>query len=117
MSSNDRVVCVYCGPGNIRPNGYDRLGTPYECLRKGVGVGKFSERRRWQYQTGQPVDPPYNSPCPRVADNIRIRRSRMRQNNGRRLLRTRSRINRSNRSRSRRRSIRNSRSHNRRRRR
>lgn len=31
---------VYCGTRDPLPLGYERIGTPYECLRKGVGVGK-----------------------------------------------------------------------------
>lgn len=30
----------YCGNANVLPNGYARFGTKYECLRKGVGIGK-----------------------------------------------------------------------------
>ena len=32
---------IYCGNELILPDGYDEFGTPYECLRKGVGVGLF----------------------------------------------------------------------------
>lgn len=38
MNNND---IAYCGTRVPIPAGYDRNGTPYECLRKGVGVGKF----------------------------------------------------------------------------
>jgi hypothetical protein len=31
---------TYCGTNPILPDGYTRFATPYECLRKGVGVGK-----------------------------------------------------------------------------
>lgn len=30
---------VYCGTDNTVPKGYSRYGEPYECLRKGIGVG------------------------------------------------------------------------------
>ena len=32
---------VYCGTKLPIPLNYLRWGTPYECLRKGVGVGKY----------------------------------------------------------------------------
>lgn len=32
---------VYCGTKTPIPSTYQRIGTPYECLRKGVGVGKY----------------------------------------------------------------------------
>jgi hypothetical protein len=32
---------VYCGTRLPIPLEYFRQGTPYECLRKGVGVGKY----------------------------------------------------------------------------
>ena len=32
---------VYCGTKVPIPLGYPRTGTAYECLRKGVGVGKY----------------------------------------------------------------------------
>jgi hypothetical protein len=32
---------VYCGTRLPIPLDYFRRGTPYECLRKGVGVGKY----------------------------------------------------------------------------
>ena len=31
---------AYCGTQQILPDTYTRFGTSYECLRKGVGVGK-----------------------------------------------------------------------------
>jgi hypothetical protein len=30
---------LYCGNQNVAPPGYARLGTRYECLRKGFGAG------------------------------------------------------------------------------
>lgn len=30
---------IYCGKSGILPPGYDRFGTPFECLRKGYGAG------------------------------------------------------------------------------
>lgn len=32
---------IYCGNDPGLPAGYDKKGTPYECLKKGVGVGIF----------------------------------------------------------------------------
>jgi hypothetical protein len=31
---------VYCGNANVVPAGYDRIGSPSNCLQTGVGVGK-----------------------------------------------------------------------------
>ncbi len=31
----------YCGPKQNLPTNYDSFGHRYECLRKGVGVGKY----------------------------------------------------------------------------
>jgi hypothetical protein len=31
---------TYCGTKQLLPDTYTRFGTSYECLRKGVGVGK-----------------------------------------------------------------------------
>ena len=37
----------YCGTQPLLPDGYTHFGTGYECLRKGVGVGKaLAENRR-----------------------------------------------------------------------
>ena len=37
----------YCGTNALLPDGYTHFGTGYECLRKGVGVGKMiAENRR-----------------------------------------------------------------------
>lgn len=33
---------VYCGKKDPLPPGYLRNGTPYECLRKGFNVGKYT---------------------------------------------------------------------------
>ena len=30
---------VYCGTQDVVPTKYSRMGTPHECLKKGVGVG------------------------------------------------------------------------------
>lgn len=30
----------YCGLKEILPDGYDRFGSRYECLKTGIGVGK-----------------------------------------------------------------------------
>ncbi len=32
---------VYCGKASSLPSGYDRKGSPYECMRKGIGVGLY----------------------------------------------------------------------------
>jgi hypothetical protein len=75
------MLCGYCGPNNVLPRGYDYWETRYRCLQKGFGAGKFSERRKWQVQTGSPVDPEYPSRCPHVnGNNARIRNGRNRQN-------------------------------------
>ena len=29
----------YCGTDTVVPKEYSRVGSPYECLRKGIGVG------------------------------------------------------------------------------
>lgn len=31
---------IYCGTAEAPPEGYDRMGSPSQCLAKGVGVGK-----------------------------------------------------------------------------
>jgi hypothetical protein len=36
----------YCGKKEELPIGYDRPGTRYECLRKGIGVGLNMDRER-----------------------------------------------------------------------
>jgi len=38
--SEDRPK-IYCGTNEHLPDGYDDFGTPYACLRKGVGVGLY----------------------------------------------------------------------------
>jgi hypothetical protein len=63
---SNRAECLYCGPSPVLPLGYDGFGSGYQCLRKGVGVGKFGERRSWQRRMGYPVDPEYKSQCPRL---------------------------------------------------
>ncbi len=55
--------CGYCGTNPRLPPGWDYFSTPYECLRKGIGAGKFGERRSWQRRLGLRVDPEYVSPC------------------------------------------------------
>jgi hypothetical protein len=61
--SRRRGECGYCGPKSYLPPGWDYIKTRYECLRSGVGVGKFSERRSWQSRLGLRVDPPYVNHC------------------------------------------------------
>lgn len=63
---SNRIECLYCGPSQRLPLGYDRFGSAYRCLRKGVGIGKFGERRQWQRRMGYPVDPEYIPVCPRL---------------------------------------------------
>ena len=31
----------YCGDSEVLPDGYDRFGSRYECLRTGIGVGLY----------------------------------------------------------------------------
>jgi hypothetical protein len=38
----------YCGDSDILPEGYYRLGTRSECLRKGFGTGMYKEREKWE---------------------------------------------------------------------
>ena len=64
-------VCTYCGTSQL-PAGYDRYGTVYECLKKGIGVGLYQERRKWQREMGYRVDPSYVSPCPREDNRLRV---------------------------------------------
>ena len=61
--SSSSPTCQYCGPNSVIPPGYDIRGTPYSCLRSGIGVGKFGERRAWQRRMGFKVDPEYVSKC------------------------------------------------------
>lgn len=68
-SRRSAMLCGYCGPNNVLPRGYDYWETRYRCLQKGFGAGKFSERRKWQADTGQPIDPEYPSRCPHVSGN------------------------------------------------
>jgi len=105
------MTCRYCGPNASIPPGYDRRGSPYECLRSGIGVGKYGERRVWQRRSGLPVDPEYVSPCGenrvyaqrqtslRSSRNNPSRRRSNRNNSARRIPRT-NRSNRNNPSRS-----------------
>lgn len=85
MPTRRNIICTYCGPNRIRPRGYDRVGSPYECLRSGIGVGTHQERRKWQHATGRRVDPEYISPCPhlppRVRSGRRFQRSATRNRN------------------------------------
>ena len=68
---SNRVQCLYCGTSPQLPPGYDGFGSGNQCLRKGVGVGKFGERRSWQRRMGYPVDPEYKSQCPRLPSRRR----------------------------------------------
>ena len=71
------MLCGYCGPNNVLPRGYDYFETRYRCLQKGFGAGKYSEKRKWQEYTGQPVDPSYPLQCPHlVGNNVRDRERR-----------------------------------------
>lgn len=43
---------VYCGTKLHLPEGYDMFGTPYECLKKGFGVGMYKNKKSsniWLY--------------------------------------------------------------------
>jgi hypothetical protein len=68
-SGRPAMLCGYCGPNNVLPRGYDYWETRYRCLQKGFGAGKFSERRKWQAETGRRIDPEYPSMCPHVTGN------------------------------------------------
>lgn len=37
---------LYCGSQNELPDGYDDFGIPSECLRKGVGVGMYIDKKK-----------------------------------------------------------------------
>jgi hypothetical protein len=77
---SNRKPCLYCGPSRQLPPGYDGFGNNFSCLRKGVGVGKFGERRTWQRRMGQRV-PEYISDCPRLpVQRRRLRQSRSESN-------------------------------------
>jgi len=41
---------TYCGPAAAVPQDYDRRGTQYECLKKGVKVGICTVHRRFNHQ-------------------------------------------------------------------
>lgn len=48
-------MTVYCGTNAELPNDdYERHGTSYECLRKGVGVGLYLQRVRQPPQNDKP---------------------------------------------------------------
>jgi hypothetical protein len=36
----------YCGNKKKHPTGYSRVGTRYECMKKGFGAGSYSEKER-----------------------------------------------------------------------
>ena len=49
---------IYCGNNQIIPEGYDEMGTPYLCLRKGVGTGirlPLAQRRAFQQSPPRPL--------------------------------------------------------------
>lgn len=37
---------TYCGNSQVLPPDYVSFATPYACLRKGVGVGMWTQKRR-----------------------------------------------------------------------
>ena len=40
---------IYCGNGNIpnnKKNLYSKVGSPYECLKKGFGSGMYNEKKK-----------------------------------------------------------------------
>jgi hypothetical protein len=41
---------IYCGLKNPIPQGYDRLGTTYECLKKGYGACLYNGKCGTQFQ-------------------------------------------------------------------
>lgn len=42
---------VFCGNSDLAPVGYDRVGTRYECLRKGFGAGMYSQINKRSYRS------------------------------------------------------------------
>lgn len=48
------VTRVFCGNGDVVPDGYDRLGTRGECMRKGFGAGK--RKRAMEHEGGSSSD-------------------------------------------------------------
>lgn len=41
------MVKIYCGlEEKLDDENYDRIGTRYECLRKGIGVGLYKIRKK-----------------------------------------------------------------------
>jgi hypothetical protein len=53
-----QVQRIYCGTKLMLPQGYDRFASPYECLRKGVGVGKNLPHNDIPNQQAQQQPPP-----------------------------------------------------------
>jgi len=49
------VERTYCGTRQPIPQQYSRTGTSYECLRKGVGVGKYLLQPPLQQQSQQSI--------------------------------------------------------------
>ena len=41
---------VYCGNQPQAPQGYDRIGRPFQCLRKGYGVCLYNGRQGQRFQ-------------------------------------------------------------------
>lgn len=48
----------YCGNKNPHPSEYDDFATPYECLRKGVGVGLWQRYEKDDEKEFIPSPPP-----------------------------------------------------------
>jgi hypothetical protein len=41
---------VYCGTQDVVPAKYSRVGTPHECLKKGVGIGIMTSTQEKKIQ-------------------------------------------------------------------
>src|SRR5271169_1429459 len=41
-------IKIYCGPKHQLPLNYDKKGTRYECLRRGVGAGIYNTAKKYR---------------------------------------------------------------------
>jgi len=58
MAQPQRKVKKYCGNSEELPDGYDRYGTRYECMKIGVGVGLYvipEQKRRKAAAARHPI--------------------------------------------------------------